>query len=101
MTIDLSIRKGEIEAIQAYLADAGIETSDEEAKALLKVAMRAVLDRDWWVLIAKDLHLGFGLYATENAAVKAAVDNELALFGGLVVRAFPYTKRLDYVKENL
>jgi hypothetical protein len=100
VTIDLSIRKGEIEAIQAYLADAGIETSDKEASALLKVAMQAVLDRDWWLVIAKDLHLGYGLYATENAAIKAATDNTLGIFGGVVVRAFPYTKRVDYIKEQ-
>jgi hypothetical protein len=100
VTIAISINKAETEAVQDYLRKAGIETSDEEAKALLKVAMQAILARDWWLVVSKELRYGFGLYATEAAAVKAATNNELGIFGQAVVRAFPYTKRVDYVKEQ-
>lgn len=96
----ISIRKDEltstIEAMEGEHA-----TAEQAARAVLRVALQALWQRDWWLVVSTDLRLTYGVYATENAAVKAARSNELGLIGQVrVLPVLSAEKRTTYVEEN-
>lgn len=100
MTVDISARKVEMTAVVDWLAQEGIETSQEGARALIKAAMNMVLNRDWYVATT-DTRSTYGLYATRDAAVKAAKNNEFGEPAGVaIVRVLSAQKRADYVRSQ-
>lgn len=96
----ISIRAAELTStIEALEQDH--DSAEKAARAVLGVALRALWQRDWWLVVSTDLRLTYGVYATENAAVKAATANDLGLIGRLrVLPVLSAEKRTTYIEEN-
>lgn len=71
--MNLTPRKSETDPIVALLEDGGYETADQLAKAIVKSAFESLLNREWWLTVARvdDLSLVYGLSATQAQAERA------------------------------
>lgn len=81
----LTLKKAEVQAVAEAL-DGDYETVEDAAKAALKAAYGAFQRRDWYVVTSREFGLSYGVYGSENEAVKKAErGHELGLGGELFV----------------
>lgn len=81
----LTLRKAEVQAVAEAL-EGDYETVQDAAKAALRASFRAFQGRDWYVITSRDFGLSYGVYGSENEAVKKAERGaELGLGGELFI----------------
>lgn len=71
---NLRTRKAERAPIVDLLENAEFATADDLADAVLKQAYRTLMDRDWYLTVAKlgqGMQVAYGLFATPAAAKRA------------------------------
>ena len=96
----LTLRKAEVQAVVEAL-DQDHETVEDAARAALKAAYKALQQRDWYVITSREFGLSYGIYGSENEAVKKAEKGHALGLGGelFVTRVHSAAVQEEHVVE--
>lgn len=96
----LTLRKAEVQAV-AEVLEQDYETVEDAAKAALRAAYGSFQRRDWYVITSREFGLSYGVYGSENEAVKKAEKgHDLGLGGELfVTRVYSAAAQEEHVVE--